>query len=133
VSCCGHRPAASFLSWCAGEVGGTATARKGPGQCRLNTSDADARAGLQTIMSIAGHVSRAMLSRYSNVWTEAKRRALDANRRTPERGCREAGRGSRAERTGCAGVPMCGNPLTVNVVGDSIHQAEASAGIVLNH
>jgi Tfp pilus assembly major pilin PilA len=28
-------------------------------------------------MSIAGHVSRAMLSRYSHVRTEAKRRALD--------------------------------------------------------
>jgi hypothetical protein len=31
----------------------------------------------QTIMSIAGHVSRAMLSRYSHVRMEAKRRALD--------------------------------------------------------
>ena len=29
------------------------------------------------IMSIAGHVSRAMLSRYSHVRIEAKRRALD--------------------------------------------------------
>ena len=29
-------------------------------------------------MSIAGHVSRAMLSRYSHVRMEAKRRALDA-------------------------------------------------------
>jgi hypothetical protein len=28
-------------------------------------------------MSIAGHVSRAMLSRYSHVWMEARRRALD--------------------------------------------------------
>jgi len=28
-------------------------------------------------MGIAGHVSRAMLSRYSHVWVEAKRRALD--------------------------------------------------------
>jgi hypothetical protein len=28
-------------------------------------------------MGIAGHVSRAMLSRYSHVRTEAKRRALD--------------------------------------------------------
>jgi hypothetical protein len=31
----------------------------------------------QKIMSIAGHVSRAMLSRYSHVRMEAKRRALD--------------------------------------------------------
>jgi hypothetical protein len=30
-------------------------------------------------MSIAGHVSRAMLSRYSHVRMEAKRRALDGN------------------------------------------------------
>jgi hypothetical protein len=28
-------------------------------------------------MSIAGHVTRAMLSRYSHGWMEAKRRALD--------------------------------------------------------
>jgi hypothetical protein len=36
-------------------------------------------------MSIAGHVSRAMLSRYSHVRMEAKRRALDeiATRQRP--------------------------------------------------
>ena len=34
-------------------------------------------AGDEGIMSIAGHVSRAMLSRYSHVRMEAKRRALD--------------------------------------------------------
>jgi len=34
-------------------------------------------AGAVVIMSIAGHVSRAMLSRYSHVRMEAKRRALD--------------------------------------------------------
>jgi hypothetical protein len=33
--------------------------------------------GDEVIMSIAGHVSRAMLSRYSHVRMEAKRRALD--------------------------------------------------------
>ena len=31
----------------------------------------------EVIMSIAGHVSRSMLSRYSHVRMEAKRRALD--------------------------------------------------------
>ena len=31
----------------------------------------------RVVMSIAGHVSRAMLSRYSHVRMEAKRRALD--------------------------------------------------------
>jgi len=36
-----------------------------------------AAAGDEMIMSIAGHVSRAMLSRYSHVRMEAKRRALD--------------------------------------------------------
>jgi hypothetical protein len=34
-------------------------------------------AGDEVIMSIARHVSRAMLSRYSHVRMEAKRRALD--------------------------------------------------------
>ncbi|MCX6629545.1 MAG: hypothetical protein NTW28_18155 [Candidatus Solibacter sp.] len=34
-------------------------------------------AGDEVIMSIAGHVSRAMLSRYFHVRMEAKRRALD--------------------------------------------------------
>jgi hypothetical protein len=34
-------------------------------------------AGDEVIMSIAGHVSRAMLSRYSHVRMEAKRRALN--------------------------------------------------------
>ena len=34
-------------------------------------------AGDEVIMSIAGHVSRAMLSRYSHVRMEAKRHALD--------------------------------------------------------
>jgi regulator of PEP synthase PpsR (kinase-PPPase family) len=37
----------------------------------------DRIAGDEVIMSIAGHVSRAMLSRYSHVRMEAKRRALD--------------------------------------------------------
>jgi hypothetical protein len=37
----------------------------------------DSSSGDEVIMSIAGHVSRAMLSRYSHVRMEAKRRALD--------------------------------------------------------
>jgi regulator of PEP synthase PpsR (kinase-PPPase family) len=37
----------------------------------------DRIAGDEVIMSTAGHVSRAMLSRYSHVRMEAKRRALD--------------------------------------------------------
>ena len=43
-------------------------------------------------MSIAGHVSRAMLSRYSHVRMEANRRALDeiaARQRAADEKCRE--------------------------------------------
>jgi hypothetical protein len=43
----------------------------------LVTELAESGAGDEVIMGIAGHVSRAMLSRYSHVRTEAKRRALD--------------------------------------------------------
>ena len=43
----------------------------------LVTELAESGAGDEVIMSIAGHVSRAMLSRYSQVRMEAKRRALD--------------------------------------------------------
>jgi hypothetical protein len=38
---------------------------------------AESGAGDEVIMSIAGHVSRAMLSRYSHVRIGAKRRALE--------------------------------------------------------
>ena len=43
----------------------------------LVTEFSESGAGDEVIMSIAGHVSRAMLSRYSHVRMEAKRRALD--------------------------------------------------------
>jgi hypothetical protein len=43
----------------------------------LVTELAESGAGDEVIMGIAGHVSRAMLSRYSHVRTEAKRRALE--------------------------------------------------------
>ena len=43
----------------------------------LVTELAESGAGDEVIMSIAGHVSRAMLSRYSHVRMEAKRHALD--------------------------------------------------------
>src|ERR1700722_9757081 len=43
----------------------------------LVTELAESGAGDEVIMSIAGHVSRAMLSRYSHGRMEAKRRALD--------------------------------------------------------
>jgi integrase len=43
----------------------------------LITELAESGAGDQTIMDIAGHVSRQMLSRYSHIRMEAKRRALE--------------------------------------------------------
>jgi hypothetical protein len=43
----------------------------------LVTELSESGAGDKVIMSIAGHVSRAMLSRYSHVRMDAKRRALD--------------------------------------------------------
>jgi hypothetical protein len=43
----------------------------------LVTELAESGAGDEVIMSIAGHVARAMPSRYSHVRMEAKRRALD--------------------------------------------------------
>jgi integrase len=43
----------------------------------LVTELAESGAGDEAVMSIVGHASRAMLSRYSRVRMEAKRRALD--------------------------------------------------------
>jgi integrase len=43
----------------------------------LITELAESGAGDETIMAIAGHVSRQMLSRYSHIRTEAKRTALE--------------------------------------------------------
>src|ERR1017187_3489879 len=60
----------------------------------LATELAESGAGDEVIMSIAGHVSRAMLSRYSHVRMEAKRRALDeiaARQRTADERRKEEG------------------------------------------
>jgi integrase len=46
----------------------------------LVTELSESGAGDEVIMSIAGHVSRAMLSHYSHVRREAKRRAVARNR-----------------------------------------------------
>lgn len=43
----------------------------------LVTELAESGAGDQTIMDIAGHVSRQMLARYSHIRMEAKRTALE--------------------------------------------------------
>ena len=62
----------------------------------LVTELSESGAGDEVIMSIAGHVSRAMLSRYSHVRMEAKRRALDEiaarQRAADEKWREEAGR-----------------------------------------
>jgi len=61
----------------------------------LVTELAEGGAGDEVIMSIAGHVSRAMLSRYSHVRMEAKRRALDeiaARQRAADEKRRKAGK-----------------------------------------
>lgn len=61
-------------------------------KCRLHdlrhtaiTKLAESQASDSTIMAIAGHLSRAMLERYSHIRMEAKREAMNAltTRRTP--------------------------------------------------
>jgi integrase len=54
----------------------------------LVTELSESGAGDEVIMSIAGHVSRAMRSRYSHVRMEAKRRALDEIAAMPSGGRR---------------------------------------------
>jgi integrase len=76
----------------------------------LVTELAESGAGDEVIMSIAGHVSRAMLSRYSHVRMEAKRRALDEiaarQRAADEKRQRESKEGSQA-------IPMPPPPVLV--------------------
>jgi hypothetical protein len=67
----------------------------------LITELAESGAGDEVIIGIAGHVSRAMLSRYS-VRMEAKRRAR-RDRRTPARSRRETPAGGRTAAAGCGG------------------------------
>jgi site-specific recombinase XerD len=70
----------------------------------LVTELSESGAGDEVIMSIAGHVSRAMLSRYSHVRMEAKRHALDeiaARQRASDEK-----RKAEAERQQAAVVPL---------------------------
>jgi hypothetical protein len=72
-------------------------------------------AGDEVIMSIAGHVSRAMLSRYSHVRMEAKRRALD------EVAARQHGRKqSEGRPTKAAGASGWPTEQTVNLSGTCV-------------
>ncbi|MGO9012866.1 MAG: tyrosine-type recombinase/integrase [Bryobacteraceae bacterium] len=63
----------------------------------LITELAESGAGDETIMEIAGHVSRQMLSRYSHIRTEAKRNALDSVER--KRAADKERRAAEAEET----------------------------------
>ena len=57
-------------------------------------------------MTITGHVSRAMISRYSHVRMEAKRRALDeiaARQRAADEKRKE---GAAQQKQGCGGPPI---------------------------
>jgi hypothetical protein len=70
----------------------------------LVTELAESGAGDEVIMSIAGHVSRAMLSRYSHVRMEAKRRALDeiaARQRAADEKRKEEADSQSTETTNC--------------------------------
>ena len=73
---------------------------------RVAGKPSESGAGDEVIMIIAGHVSRAMLSRYSHVRMEAKRRALDGIA-TRQRAAEEK-RKDRAERQelGAGGAPL---------------------------
>jgi integrase len=72
------RPITSFkTAWTKVRKMAGVTGRWHDNRHTLVTELAESGAGDEVIMSIAGHVSRAMLSRYSHVRMEAKRRALD--------------------------------------------------------
>ena len=70
----------------------------------LVTELAESGAGDEVIMSIAGHVSRAMLSRYSHVRMEAKRRALDQI--AARQSAADEKRKTEAERQQTAATPL---------------------------
>jgi integrase len=70
----------------------------------LVTELAESGAGDEVIMSIAGHVSRAMLSRYSHVRMEAKHRALD--KVAARQRAADEKRTEQAERTGVSEPAM---------------------------
>ena len=72
------RPITSFkTAWTKVRKKAGVTGRWHDNRHTLVTELSESGAGDEVIMSIAGHVSRAMLSRYSHVRMEAKRRALD--------------------------------------------------------
>jgi hypothetical protein len=69
---------------------------------RSITELAESGAGDQTIMDIAGHVSRQMLKHYSHIRMQARRDALEAvSKKQQEAEKRQEGRGGKAS----AGLP----------------------------
>src|ERR1035438_4013613 len=82
----GHRKSNSAWRWPSLHDGGSGVGRAFRNLLRwlwhndrrpLVTELAESGAGDEVLMSIAAHVSRAMLSRHSHIRMEAKRRALD--------------------------------------------------------
>jgi hypothetical protein len=67
-----YRKAVDGVPYCRRRRGGSVIAVRLAFRSCARTGEGD-----EVLMSIAGHVSRAMLSRYSHVRMEAKRRALD--------------------------------------------------------
>jgi integrase len=71
----------------------------------LITELAESGAGDQTIMDIAGHVSRQMLARYSHIRTEAKRNALEeVSRRRQQVRAKTAAASETGQKTKSAGA-----------------------------
>jgi hypothetical protein len=61
-----------------GSQGYSAALKKRSERHHAITELAESQTAEQTILSIAGHVSRKMLEHYSHIRLEAKRKALDA-------------------------------------------------------
>ena len=77
------------------------------------TKLAESQASEQTIMAIAGHVSREMLEHYSHIRLEAKRKALESLDNVTfltqmQERVLPAGKLESCERTECVGVEMVG-------------------------
>ncbi len=72
----------------------------------LVTEFSGAGTGDEVIMSIAGHVSRAMLTRYSHVRMEAKRRALEGIAARQKAGGKRANRKTRNASRKPVQVPL---------------------------
>jgi len=79
----------------------------------LITDLAESGAGDQTIMDIAGHVSKQMLKHYSHIRMEAKRRALESIvtvRPAPEESAQEAGQAAGYPQESPHGLQNVGKP-----------------------